>query len=215
MSCHTCTTPVFDALSTSREIRNQQLKQSEGKRPQNGQELMMLPGSCVGQVISAGKAERRGADRWVPHSEGKMQKVVSRSQEAEKRLERQLIHCGRQGLGPRRSDEAPWATMHSCCGSSHFEQGLPVPLCPKFPVLHGLVGQMLQHCHILPPLTKKPIGMFTPANPKGPTSDFWGCPIHLVDNWNIYFVKCLLHVKQWGFNSEQKRMVSGYTECKA
>lgn len=46
VSCHTCTAPVFDALSTAREIRNQQLKQSEGKRPQNGQELMMWPGSC-------------------------------------------------------------------------------------------------------------------------------------------------------------------------
>lgn len=141
------------------------LRQKSSKRPGADDVARQLRPQVRSSLL--GRLNVRCADRWAVHSGRKTQKLVSRSQEAEKRLERQLIHPGRQGLGHRRSDEAPGATLYSCCHSSPREWGLPVLLWPKFPVLQGLAGQLLWHWHILPHLTERPAGMFTPDNPKG------------------------------------------------
>lgn len=98
-----------------------------------------------------------------------MQKVVSRSQEAEKRLERLLIHRGRQG--PHCIPAVVPATVGGAC------------LCPvtqiSSPARPGWTAAVT-----LPysSSSERPTSMFSPENPKEPTSYLWGCSSGPVNN---------------------------------
>jgi len=103
------------------------------------------------------------------HSGGKMQKAVSRSQEAEKRLERQLIHRGRQG--PHCTPAVGPATVGGACLRPVTQVSSPAQ--PGWTAAVTLLYSSS---------SERPTGMFSPDNPKGPPSYLWGYSSSPVNN---------------------------------